>query len=113
MGMPISGDTLIRDLRQAPEPPDVAVRVVGIDDWALKKGSRYGTILVDLETHQPLDLLDSRGADEVAAWLQAHPEIEIVSRDRGKDYIKAATEGAPKPNRLRTDGTCWPTYAKR
>jgi transposase len=100
MGMPISGDTLIRDLRQAPEPPDVAVRVVGIDDWALKKGSRYGTILVDLEAHQPLDLLDSREADDVAAWLQAHPEIEIVSRDRGKDYIKAATEGAPQAEQV-------------
>jgi transposase len=101
LGVPISGDTLIRDLRQAPEPPGVvSVRVVGVDDWAMRKGSSYGTILVDLETHCPLDLLGSRDADEVAAWFQAHPEIEIVSRDRGKEYIKAATNGAPQAEQV-------------
>ncbi len=99
-GMPISGDTLIRDIRQSPEPSAPSVRVVGVDDWAMRKGSSYGTILVDLEEHRPIDILGSREADEVAAWFQAHPEIEIVSRDRGKDYIKAATEGAPQAEQV-------------
>ncbi|HMQ56817.1 MAG TPA: ISL3 family transposase, partial [Anaerolineae bacterium] len=100
LGMPLSGDTLIREIRQAPEPPTVSVRVVGVDDWAMKKGHRYGTILVDLEQHRPIDLLGSREADEVAAWLRAHPEIEMVSRDRGKEFIKAATEGAPQAEQV-------------
>lgn len=100
LGLPISGDTLIRDIRQTPEASDLSVRVVGVDDWAMRKGSRYGTILVDLEEHRPIDLLGSREAEEVAAWFQAHPEIEIISRDRGKDYIKAATEGAPQAEQV-------------
>lgn len=100
LGMPISGDTLIRDIRQALEEPVSSVRVVGVDDWAMLKGNRYGTILVDLEEHRPIDLLGSREATEVAAWFQAHPEIEIISRDRGKDYIKAATEGAPQAEQV-------------
>lgn len=94
--MSISGDTLIRDIRQAPEAPVSSVRVVGIDDWALKKGQKYGTIVVDLEKQQPIALLDSREADQVSEWLKAHPEIEIVSRDRGKEYLKAVKEGAPQ-----------------
>lgn len=100
LGMPISGDTLIRDIRQAAEEPVLAVRVVGVDDWAMLKGNRYGTILVDLEEHRPIDVIGSREAAEVAAWFQTHPEIEIISRDRGKDYIKAATEGAPQAEQV-------------
>lgn len=100
LGMPISGDTLIRDIRQAPEESVPSVRVVGVDDWAMLKGNRYGTILVDLEKHRPIDLLGSREAAEVATWFQVHPEIEIISRDRGKDYIKAATEGAPQAEQV-------------
>lgn len=98
--MPISGDTLIREIRQAPEPTGSSARVVGVDDWAIKKGRSYGTILVDLEQRRPIAILSSRDADEVATWLQAHPEIEIISRDRGKDYIKAATEGGPQAEQV-------------
>ncbi len=100
LGMPISGDTLIREIRQTPEPAVPTVRVVGVDDWALRKGNTYGTILVDLEKQQPIELLSSRETAEVSAWLQKHPEIEIISRDRGKDYIKAATEGAPQAEQV-------------
>ena len=90
-----SGDTLLRDILQAPEPVVETPRVLGIDDWANCKGRSYGTIFVDLETHKPIDLLDSRAASAVKAWLQAHPDVEIICRDRGKEYIKAATAGAP------------------
>lgn len=100
LGMPISGDTLLREIRLAPEPVKPVVKVVGVDDWAMRKGHTYGTILVDLEKRQPIDLLPNREAVDVAAWLQAHPEIEIISRDRGKEYIKAATEGAPQAEQV-------------
>ena len=100
LGMPISGDTLIRDIRQSGEAPPVTVRVVGVDDWAFKKGQTYGSILVDLERQQPIDLLETRKTEVVTAWFQTHPEIEIVSRDRGKEFIKAATDGAPQAKQV-------------
>jgi transposase len=100
LGMPISGDTLIRDIRQSGETLAATVCVLGVDDWAFKKGQTYGSILVDLERHQPIDLLDTRETEAVTAWFQAHPEIEIVSRDRGKEFIKAATDGAPQAEQV-------------
>ena len=75
LGMPISGDTLIRDIRQSGETLPATVRVVGVDDWAFKKGQTYGSIVVDLERQQPIDLLDTRATEAVTAWFQAHPEI--------------------------------------
>jgi len=67
---------------------------VGIDDWAWRKGQRYGTIVVDLERSDVIDLLPDRDADTVAAWLEAHPEVEVIGRDRSGAYAQAATEGA-------------------
>jgi transposase len=81
------------------ENPDTP-RVLGIDDWAKLKGQTYGTILVDLESRCPIDLLDSREAEAVVTWLKAHPGIEIISRDRSLEYAKAATEGAPKAQQV-------------
>ena len=71
------------------------VRVLGVDDWALRKGQRYGTILCDLERRRPVDLLPERSAEALKRWLRNHPEVQIISRDRGDDYIKGASEGAP------------------
>lgn len=93
LGMPISGDTLIREIRQAPEPPAVSVRVVGVDDWAMRRGTRYGTILVDLEQGRPIDILGTREAAEVASWFQAHPEIEIVSRRPRQRVYQSSQRG--------------------
>lgn len=96
LAMPASGDTLLRLVRRTePEEPAV-VRAVGIDDWAWRKGHRYGTIVVDLERHKVVDLLPDREADTVAQWLAEHPEIEVVSRDRGATYADAARRGAPQ-----------------
>ncbi len=100
LAMPQSGDTLIDDIRRTPEAQVVTPRVLGIDDWAKKKGHTYGTILVDLESRQPIDLLDSREVEDVVAWLQQHPGIEIISRDRGLDYAKAASLGAPEARQV-------------
>ena len=96
LAMPASGDTLLRLVRRIePEEPAV-VRAVGIDDWAWRKGHRYGTIVVDLERHKVVDLLPDREADTVAQWLTEHPEIEVVSRDRSAAYADAARRGAPQ-----------------
>ena len=73
---------------------------MGIDDWAWRKGQRYGTIVVDLERSDVIDLLPDRDADTVAAWLKAHPGIEVVSRDRSAAYAEAATEGASQAEQV-------------
>jgi transposase len=100
LGMSISGDTLIRAIRQSPEEAVSTPRVLGIDDWAKRKGQEYGTILVDLEAHEPVDVLDSRTVEAVAAWLKEHPGVDIVSRDRGAEYIKGVSEGAPEADQV-------------
>ena len=96
--MPTSGDTLLRLIRNGATAPSMnsKVRVVGIDDWAWRKGHRYGTILVDLEAHCPIDLLPDRSAESVASWLKNHPEIEIICRDRAEVYRDGSSQGAPK-----------------
>jgi transposase len=92
----VSGDTLLRVLRQKPIPPSHDLRVIGVDDWAFKRRRNYGTIIVNLETHQVVDLLPDRTADTLAMWLQAHPTIEIVTRDRSTDYSAGIRQGAPQ-----------------
>lgn len=95
-GMGVSATTLIKGVRHwSPETIGVPT-VLGIDDWAKRKGHHYGTILVDLETHQPVDLLPTRDSETVAAWLKSHPGIEIISRDRGREYIKAIVDALPE-----------------
>jgi transposase len=76
------------------------VRILGIDDWAWKKGQTYGTILVDLETRRPIELLPDRSTETVEAWLRTHPEVDIVSRDRGGEYAAAARKGAPQAQQV-------------
>jgi transposase len=79
-----------------PLPPAKTVTHLGIDDFALRRGRTYGTVLVDLKRHQVLDLLPDRKAKTAKVWMRAHPEIELVSRDRGGDYAAAARAGAPQ-----------------
>jgi len=65
-----------------------------VDDWAKRKGHVYGTILIDLEAGQIVDLLEDRSTESFAAWLAEHPEVEIISRDRFVNYAQAATQAA-------------------
>ena len=78
----------------------VGVRVIGIDDWAWRKGSTYGTIMVDLERREVVDLLPNRSAAATADWLKRHPDIEIVSRDRCGSFAQGAYEGAPQARQV-------------
>jgi len=95
MGMPISATTLLRRVKQAASKPVTTPRVLGVDDWAWRKGQRYGTILVDLERGEVIDLLPGRDGEALKQWLQDHPGIEVVSRDRASAYAQAASEAAP------------------
>ena len=96
LGTPVSADTLIRQVKKAAHLPALPqVRVLGVDDWAWCKGQTFGTILVDLERSQVVDLLPTRSTDSLGEWLAQHPEVTTVSRDREGVYAEGARRGAP------------------
>lgn len=93
--LPVSKDTLLRVVRRRATCDTAPLRVIGIDDWAWKRGQRYGSIICDLERRRVVDLLPDREPSTVEAWLSRHPEITVISRDRGGGYGQAATKAAP------------------
>jgi transposase len=95
LGMRVSPDTLLRQIRQAPPSLAGARKILGVDDWAFCRGQRYGTLLVDLERGCPVDLLPDRRAETLADWLKEHRGVQIVTRDRSWEYAQGITEGAP------------------
>ena len=102
LGVPQSDDTLLRSLKRhvADHRGAASVRALGIDDWSWRKGSSYGTIMVDLERREVLDVLADRSADGTAKWLAHHPEVEVVSRDRCGLYAQGAVRGAPQARQV-------------
>ncbi len=94
LGYPTSPDTLLRCQRQ--EPISVAPpRVLGVDEFALRRGCTYATILVDLERHWPVDILEGKQAEPLTRWLGDHPGVDILTRDRAEAYALAGRTGAP------------------
>lgn len=96
LGIATSPTTVLRCVMALSLPLAEPVTHLGIDDFALRRGRTYGAVLVDLRRHCVIDLLPDRKAETAKAWMQAHTEIELVSRDRGGDYATAAREGAPQ-----------------
>ncbi len=95
LAVPVSDDTVLRTVKCSDNAPtNGAIRSLGVDDWAWRKGQSYGTIFVDLDRHRVVDLLPDRSTAAVKAWLERHPGIEVISRDRCGIYAEAAQQGA-------------------
>ncbi|EMH7756360.1 ISL3 family transposase [Escherichia coli] len=99
-GLRCSADTLLRRVINTPETKQSGAPHVGIDEWAWHRGHRYGTLIVNLDTHRPLVLLPGRDQRTLATWFRKYPEIQIVSRDRSGVYATAAREGAPQARQV-------------
>jgi len=100
LGLPAGRDTLLRRVRALPDPDVGTVTRLGVDDFALRRRTRYGTLLLDLDTGAVLDLLDGRDGAPVTAWLTEHPGVKVVCRDRAAAYGAAVREGAPEATQV-------------
>jgi transposase len=96
LSMPASADTALRLVRSLPLPEQEAPRAVAVDDWAVRRGRSYGTIVLDLERRRVLDLLPDRTAETLADWLRRQPQVEVVARDRSTEYARGIALGAPE-----------------
>jgi len=99
-GLAGSRNTVLRRVRRVSLPEGPEPEIIGIDDWAWRKGHHYGTLIVDLQRGCPIDLLEDRATETVATWLQAHPDVKIVARDRAEAYAAGIRQGAPEATQV-------------